>query len=145
MQRCGLRRCSQRDLIELSPPVGIHHCSNRAMILELTLLFGLFRWRGLIAKFAMTNFAARLCNIRAHSDHDGTYDDRRGAHESESVKKIDEVLGAILMLVEPGLPVSVGHRQNAIVGLLAEFVNRPGRDGADEDECQRCDLSAAAL
>src|SRR5207248_11403974 len=136
---------------------------NRAMILELTLLFGLFRWRGLIAKFAMPNVAARLCNIRAHSNHEGTehdrrerqrhgrfcpfqrYDDCRRAQERESVKKIDEVLGPILMLVEPGLPVSVGHRQTAIVGLLAEFVNRPGRDGADQDECQSCDLSAAAL
>jgi hypothetical protein len=60
------------------------------------------------------------------------HDDRNEAERGQSVKKINELFAAMLMLVQPGLPGLIAHRENAIVTLFAEFVHRPGRRGADQ-------------
>src|SRR5437773_12274592 len=62
---------------------------------------------------------------------------RRDCNRTQSCKGVenpDEILGAIPVLIEPGVSIFIRHRQDAIIRLLAKFIDRPRRDGADEDE-----------
>src|SRR5437016_10737 len=128
----------------------------------IVLVFCPFRWWRLVAEFAVPDLAAGIGDVAAssqgHSAQQNRRDgerhrrfwpfhrrcDRNRAQGRERIENVDEVLGTILMLVEPGLPIGVGYRQNAVISLLAEFVNRPRRSGTDEYERQCSDLSTPA-
>src|SRR5436305_807061 len=113
-------------------------------------------WLG--PKFFVSNLAAGVGDVTAHSENNcsgqnsadyqwgrapGPFDwqdDGNDTESSQSVEKIDELFAAMLVLIKPGVPVLIGHRDNAIVSLFAEFIYRPGRRGADQDQNKGGDL-----
>src|SRR5213075_3037046 len=128
----------------------------------IVCVFGPFWRRWLISKFAVPNPAAGVGDVAAGSQsHSAEQNyrndkwpgrfwplyrgcDRNRTQNRERVENPDEILGAIPVLIEPGVPVIISHREDAVVSLLAKFVDRPSRDGTNQDKSQRCDLSAPA-
>src|SRR5216684_8889005 len=109
----------------------------------MPLLGRRFLWRRpLVSKLTVPNLAAGVSDVTANSQSDSAKQNhgnekrrgrfrplhrrsnRRRAQESEAVEEIDEILGAISMFIEPSAAVVVCHRQDAIVTLFAELVDR---------------------
>src|SRR5689334_12859742 len=67
----------------------------------------------------------RLWPFYRHCDSDG-------AQHRKRVKDPDEILRAVLMFFQPAFSIFIGHRQNAIVPLLAKFIDWPCGERADE-------------
>src|SRR5205085_1982321 len=116
-----------------------------------------FRWR-VGPKFLVPNLAAGVGDVTAHSENNcseensadyqwcralGPFDwqdDGNDTECSQRVEKINELFAAMLVLIKPGVPILIGHRDNAIVTLFTEFIYRPGRRGADQDQNKGGDL-----
>src|SRR5436305_1564247 len=117
------------------------------MLLLRSLLRGWF-----VAELAMPNLAACVRDIRAASQHGGTeqnycydqrvrgprpahrYDNGSSAQHGERIKHVNQFLCASLMIIEPRLTIIIRHRQNTVVALFAEFVDRPCGRSADDHE-----------
>src|SRR5437773_9206166 len=113
-------------------------------------LVGPLRRRWSVAKFAVANFAAGVSNVAAgsqgpHAEKNDRDDEwcRRlwpfyrccdcdGTQSGKRIEDPDEILRAISMFIEPASSIFIGHRQNAIVSLLAEFIYWPRGERADE-------------
>src|SRR5881275_804333 len=107
------------------------------------LAFRSFGRRWFVAKFAVPGFAASISDVATSSqgycsekdDQDHKWcrrlwpfyrrSDCDRTQGRERVKDPDQILGAILMFIEPALSIFIGHRQHAIVCLLAEFIHWP--------------------
>src|SRR4030095_8987135 len=129
----------------------------------LMLVFGSFRRRRFVSKFAMTDSSASVRDVSPASQGHGAEQNHRNsqrhgrsgpfdwrgdgncAQSDKHIENPDEILAALLVLIEPGLSILVRHGEHAVVSFLSEFVNGPRRRGADEHESQGCDLSLAAL
>src|SRR5204863_2530837 len=97
----------------------------------LMLEFGSLRRRRFVSKFAMTDSSTRIGDVSPASqghraeqnDRDSERERRLGpfdwrsdserAHSCERVENPDEILAALLVLIEPGSSRLVSHRQNA--------------------------------
>src|SRR5689334_534767 len=120
-----------------------------------------FRW-WLGPKFFVPNLAAGIGDVAAHPEDNCSeenrddyqwcrglgpfdwHDDDNDTECSQGVEKINELFAAMLVLIKPGVPILIGHRENAIVTLFAEFIYRPGRRGADENQNKGGDLCRPA-
>src|SRR6266404_2883390 len=110
----------------------------------------LLRRRWFVAKFAVPNFTAGVGNVAAgsqgpHAEKNDRDDqccrrfrpfywhcDRDSTQDRERVKDPNEILRAISMFIEPAFSIFIRHRQDAIVSLLAKFINWPCGERADE-------------
>src|SRR6476660_1729381 len=119
-------------------------------LFSMLVLVCLFRRRWFGTKFAVPDFAAGISDVAtgpqghcAGKDHQNHKWCRRlwpfyrrcdcdRAQDRQRVKDPDEILGAILMCIEPAFSIFISHRQNAIVCLLAKFINWPCGERTDE-------------
>src|SRR5436190_22631099 len=107
------------------------------------LVFGSLWRRRFISKFAVANPSTCVRDVSLDSQDDRTeqnyrdgerhgrsgpfdwHSDSKRTQGCEGVENPNEILSAVHVFVEPRSPGLVSHRQNTVVTLLAEFVNRP--------------------
>src|ERR1043165_9309756 len=102
-----------------------------------------YRRRWFVAKFAVTDSAARVCDVAAGPKRDCSEqydcdaerngrsrpaqrnDDACSAKCGNGVEEINQLFSTLLVLVEPRMSIVVGHGQNTVVSLFAVFIDRP--------------------
>src|SRR6266853_6906735 len=121
-------------------------------VMILMFVFWSFRrWR-FASKFAMPNSAAGVSNVPASSQGHGTehnhcdkqrrrrfwpFDrqyDRSRTQNCERIENPDEIFASILVFVQPAFPSLICHGEDAIVRLLAKFIDWPCGKRTDENQ-----------
>src|SRR5215475_6832373 len=134
------------------PSVQASDTNASATLCDALFLLRFYRRRWFGAKFAVSDFAACVCDVAAGAQRDRSEqydcnrerdarfrpaqrnDDGCRAQCCDHIKEVNQFLTAILVLVEPCMTIVIGHSQDTIVSFFAKLVDRPRGNRGDEYE-----------